>query len=69
MLGVMHEKPIREQLIKARCEIQREIDRLRTPSSIGYAFLPNPKRPLIETLKAELQEIDEALARLGPDNA
>jgi hypothetical protein len=65
----MHERPLRQQLFQARGEIQREIDDLRTPAMIGYAFLPNPKKVLIETLKAKLKEIDEALDGLGQDDA
>ena len=69
MIIAMHERSLRQQLIEARGEIQREIDDLRTPAMIGYGFLPNPKKALIETLKAKLKEIDEALDRLGQDDA
>jgi hypothetical protein len=69
MLSGMHGKPLREQLIQARAKIQREIDILRTPAIIGFPNAPNPKKTLIEKLKTELQELDEALAGLGSDDA
>lgn len=65
----MAEKSIRQQLIEARANIQREIDILHTPAVIGGPpFVPNPKKALVEKLKAELREIDEALADLGPND-
>jgi hypothetical protein len=68
MLRGMHEKPLKEQLIEARAKILREIDILRTPSLIGLGSRPD-KAATIEMLKARLQEIDEALAGLGDDDA
>jgi hypothetical protein len=58
-------KSLRDQLIEARADIQHEIDILRTPTTIGGGYFIDPKNPLVATLEAKLQEIDEALAGLG----
>jgi hypothetical protein len=53
------EKPIREQLMEARDKVRRELEILEAPSSIGGGA---DNRSVIAELRAELHELEEALA-------
>lgn len=53
------EKPLREQLIEARDKIRRELEILRSPSSIGGGA---DNRSVIAALESELGQIEQELA-------
>jgi hypothetical protein len=59
----MIEKSVREQLLEARANIQRQIDILRTGQVVDYR--EGPPQALIADLMATLREIDDNLADLG----
>lgn len=56
------DEPLREQLIEARDRIRRELEILRSPSSIGGGA---DSRSVIAALQSELAEIEAALANRG----
>jgi hypothetical protein len=68
------ELSLRQQLMEARANVQRQIDRLRDkPSAFpvtddGVNFIGENSH-LIDTLKATLKEIEDSLAALGSDDA
>ncbi|HEX4097127.1 MAG TPA: hypothetical protein VHX64_10385 [Caulobacteraceae bacterium] len=53
------EPPIREQLMEARDRVRREIEILRSPSSIGGGA---DNRSVLADLEKELRELEAALA-------
>jgi hypothetical protein len=53
------DKSIREQLIEARDKIRRELEILRSPSSIGGGA---DNRSVIAALESELGQIEQELA-------
>jgi hypothetical protein len=53
------DRSIRQQLMEARDKIRRELEILRSPSSIGGGA---DNRSVIADLERELGEIEEALA-------
>jgi hypothetical protein len=53
------DEPLREQLIEARDRIRRELEILRSPSTIGGGA---DSRSVIAALESELSEIVAALA-------
>ena len=57
------ETPLREQLDEAIARVRRELEILRSPSSIGGG---SDDRGVIADLEAELVELREARARVGP---
>ena len=57
------EKPLREELDDAIAKIQRELEILITPSSIGGGA---DNRMVIAELEAELAQLKEARANAGP---
>jgi hypothetical protein len=57
------EKPLREELDDAIAKIQRELEILITPSSIGGGA---DNRMVIAELEAELAQLKEARANVGP---
>jgi len=69
---------LREELIDARENTQRQIDRLLArpypPGEPGVGYDPESgiasidNRPLIAKLSEILSEIDKAIAELGPEN-
>jgi hypothetical protein len=61
------EKPLRQELIDARSNLQRELENLQAGAQTNVPLAPD-NRSLIATLEAELRDIDEALATLGPDD-
>ena len=60
------EKPLREQLDDAIAKIQRELEILITPSSIGGGA---DNRMVIAELEAELAQLRDARANVGPRDA
>jgi len=56
------DEPLREQLMEARDRIRRELEILRSPSSIGGGA---DSRSVIAALESELAEIEAALANRG----
>jgi hypothetical protein len=56
------DEPLREQLMEARDRIRRELEILRSPSSIGGGA---DSRSVIAALQSELAEIEAALANRG----
>ena len=56
------DEPLREQLIEARDRIRRELEILRSPSTIGGGA---DSRSVIAALESELAEIVAALANRG----
>jgi hypothetical protein len=61
-------KPLREQLIAARDNLNRELEILRGAPQIKVPPGAN-NRALIDKLESELREIDAELANLGADEA
>jgi hypothetical protein len=59
------EKPLREQLIEARANVQRQLDVMAAGPIRGFEYQPAS----IEGLENELREIDEALSQLGSTDA
>ncbi len=57
------ETPLREQLDEAIGRVRRELEILRSPSTIGGG--PDD-RSVIAELEAELDALQEARARVGP---
>jgi hypothetical protein len=57
------DKPLREQLDDAIARVQRELEILISPSSIGGGA---DNRSVIAELEAELQGLKEARANVGP---
>nr|MDQ2861464.1 hypothetical protein [Pseudomonadota bacterium] len=57
------EKPLREQLTEARDKVRRELEILRSPSSIGGGA---DDRSVVADLEKELGALEEALANRGP---
>lgn len=53
------EKSLREQLVEARDKVRRELEILRSPSTIGGGA---DSRSVVADLEAELHELEEALA-------
>ena len=68
------EPSLRQQLMEARTNIQRQIDLLRDKpypfpvTSDGVNFIGENSH-LIATLKGTLREIEDSLAALGSDDA
>jgi hypothetical protein len=71
-----HPEPsLRQELLEARAKVQRQIDRLRNlphpPAAMdehGLDIFAADNRALIARLRGVLGEIDDSLARLGPDD-
>jgi hypothetical protein len=57
------DKPLREQLDDAIAAVQRELEILRSPSSIGGGA---DNRSVIADLETELRGLKEARASVGP---
>jgi hypothetical protein len=57
------EKPLREQIDDAIAVVQRDLDILRSPSSIGGGA---DNRSVIADLEFELAALREARANVGP---
>ncbi len=57
------EKPLREQLTEARDRVRRELEILRSPSSIGGGA---DNGSVVVDLETELGELEEAIANRGP---
>jgi hypothetical protein len=57
------EKPLRAQLDEAIDRVRRELEILRSPSSIGGGA---DSRSVIADLEAEYRQLQEARANLGP---
>ena len=55
--------PLREQLDEAISRVRRELEILRSPSSIGGG---SDDRAVIAELEAELRELREARSHIGP---
>jgi hypothetical protein len=60
------DKPLREQLDDAIAVVQRDLEILRSPSSIGGGA---DNRSVIADLETELCELKEARANVGPHDA
>jgi hypothetical protein len=56
-------KPLREQLDDAIAVVQRDLEILQSPSSIGGGA---DNRSVIADLETELRELKEARANVGP---
>jgi len=57
------ERPLREQLAEAIDRVRRELEILRSPSSIGGGA---DNRSVITALETELHELEDARATVGP---
>ena len=57
------EKPLREQIDDAIAVVQRDLDILRSPSSIGGGA---DNRSVIADLESELAALKQARANVGP---
>ncbi len=60
------DQPLRQQLDDAIARIQRELEILVSPSSIGGGA---DNREVIAELEAELAQLKEARANVGPHDA
>jgi hypothetical protein len=62
----MADKKLRQELLEARANVERQLSILRT----GRRTFDEPKPiPLALKLAATLKEIDDSLAQLGDDDA
>ena len=61
------EKPLRQLLLEAQAKLRRDIEVLEGREAGTIKFAPD-NSALIATLEAEIREIDEALANLGPED-
>jgi hypothetical protein len=59
-------RPLREQLDEAIDRVRREIEILRSPSSIGGGA---DNRSVLADLETELAQLTEARANVGPHDA
>ena len=59
------EKPMRQQLLEAQANLERQIEVMSVGTIRGFGWQPGSKAEL----QAQLSEINEALANLGPDDA
>ncbi len=59
------EPPLRDQLLAARANVQRQLEVMSAGPIKGFPYQPAS----IEALENELREIDEALGSLGSDDA
>jgi hypothetical protein len=57
--------PLREQLDEAIGRVRRELEILRSPSSIGGGA---DSRSVVADLEKELRELEEARAGVGPND-
>ena len=62
------EKPLRVQLTEARDNLRRQLEILRNPSRPSRVTQPD-NDTLIDTLEAELREIEDSLANLKAEDA
>jgi len=62
------EKPLRVQLTEARDNLRRQLEILRNPSRPSRVMQPD-NDTLIDTLEAELREIEDSLANLKAEDA
>jgi hypothetical protein len=64
------EKSLRQQLLDARADIERQIEILQAGPSFSYRGGGNPQfEPVIADLTATLKEIEDSLAELGENGA
>ena len=64
-----HENPVRQQLMEARADIQRQIEFLQSgPLMPGHGGGPHFE-PAIAKLTATLREIEDCLAEIPGDDA
>jgi hypothetical protein len=61
------EKGVRQQLLEARANVQRQIDTLQAGPLVNPRGGGLPFEPAIAELMATLKEIDDSLAGLGKD--
>ena len=59
-------RPLREQLDEAIDRVRREIEILRSPSSIGGGA---DNRSVLADLEAEYEQLRQARANVGPNDA
>jgi hypothetical protein len=59
-------RPLREQLDEAIDRVRREIEILRSPSSIGGGA---DNRSVLADLEAEYEQLKQARANVGPHDA
>ena len=59
-------RPLREQLDEAIDRVRREIEILRSPSSIGGGA---DSRSVLADLEAEYEQLRQARANVGPNDA
>lgn len=61
---------LREQLLKAKRSLDRQLEVLQSPATPGGLGLrPPDNRAIIAELRSQLREIDEALADLESDES
>ena len=59
------DEPLRQQLDEAIARVRRELEILRSPSSIGGGA---DNRSVVADLEKELGELEEARAGVGPND-
>jgi hypothetical protein len=59
------EKPLRQQLQRAKVNLTRQIQIMGAGTIRGFGYQPGS----VEELQEQLREINQALANLGPDDA
>ena len=62
-------KSVRQRLLKARADIQRQIEILEAGPLVPLRWGSSQFEPLIAKLTAQLEDIDDSLAELGEDEA
>ncbi|HLZ74961.1 hypothetical protein [Phenylobacterium sp.] len=56
------EPSLKQQLLEARAKLERQVE-IMAVGGIRFGYQPGLKEQLLE----ELQDVEDALARLGPD--
>ena len=56
------EPSLKQQLLEARAKLERQVEIMEL-GGVRFGYQPGLKEKLLE----ELQEVEDALARLGPD--
>jgi len=64
-------EPLREQLIEARRNLTRQMEILQSPATVvgKGGLMPPDNRALVMELQRQLREIEEAITKLGSDDA
>jgi len=63
------EKRLREQLTEAIAKVRQQIDVQSSSTNVKAAGIDHRREIAVAELEAELAQLEEALANMGPDDA